>query len=469
MMHQPGDTAVFPRFTDEQLDWLHPYGTERRYGEGEYLFTEKDTVNSFYVVLEGKVRISLTNEGETIALHPPGEFTGGLAILTGKGSRHRAQITAPSRILEINAGSFQRLLGERPEVGEVFISTLARRMRESQAWLRQQEKMAALGKLSAGLAHELNNPAAAARRAAEDLREEILKAQRSALAHDERFTPAQRDMLGRLGREVVENSGVPVFLDTLERSDKEDELAGWLEDHGLEDGYELSPTLVSAGLDTGRLSSLPEGPEGLHDEALVGALEWLGATLTLATLASEVGQSTGRISELVRAMKEYSHMDKTARREVDVREGLESTLTILAHKLKKGIEVEKEYAEDLPRIRAHGGELNQVWTNIVDNAVDAMGGHGKLKVKASGDEEHVLVEIADDGPGIPREIKNRVFEPFFTTKEVGEGTGLGLDIVRRIVAGHGGEIRVDSEPGATSFKVKLPVDRPRKASDEDGG
>ncbi len=469
MMHQPGDTAVFPKFTDEQLEQLRPYGPERRYEEGEYLFTEKESVNSFYVVLEGRVNISLTGEGETIAVHPPGEFTGGLAIMTGKGSRHRAQAAVRSRILEIKAESFQEISSEKPEIGEIFISTLARRMRESQAWLRQQEKMAALGKLSAGLAHELNNPAAAARRAAEDLREETLKTQRAALAHDERFTPAQREMLGRLGREVVKSSGAPVFLDTLERSDREDELVDWLEDHGIEDGYELSPTLVSAGLDAGRLDSLAEGPEGLHEEALVGALEWLGATLTLATLASEIGQSTGRISELVRAMKEYSHMDKSAMREVDVREGLESTLTILAHKLKKGIEVEKEYAERLPRIRAHGGELNQVWTNIVDNAVDAMGGQGKLKVKVSSDEKYVLVEIADDGPGIPREIKNRVFEPFFTTKEVGEGTGLGLDIVRRIVAGHGGEIRVDSEPGATSFKVKLPIDRPRRASNEDGG
>ena len=465
MIHEPGDKAVFPRFTDKQLEWLYPYGIERRFKEGEYLYTEKHTVNSFYVVLEGRVRISLKGEGDTVAVHPPGEFTGGLAILTGKSSRHRAQATLPSRILEISAESFQRLMSERPEIGEIFISTLARRIRQSQAWLRQQEKMAALGKLSAGLAHELNNPAAAARRAAFDLREESLKAQRAALAHDERFAPAQREHLWTLGSEILESSGAPVFLDTLERSDREDELADWLEDHGLDDGWELAPTLVSAGLDAGRLEDLAEGSAGLHAEVLAGALEWLGTTLNLATLAGEVGQSTGRISELVRAMKEYSHMDKTAMREVDVREGLESTLTILAHKLKNGVTVEKEYAEGLPRICANGGELNQVWTNILDNAVDAMHGHGRLRVKTSRDDGHVLVEIADDGPGIPREAKSRIFEPFFTTKGVGEGTGLGLDIVRRIVSGHGGEVRVDSAPGQTTFRVRLPIDGPRREPD----
>jgi signal transduction histidine kinase len=468
VMHQPGDTRVFPRFSKEQLAVLSPYGTKRNYAEGEYLFTENDVVDSFYVVLEGKVLISRKGENETVATHPPGEFTGQLVNLSGKGSRHRARAALPSRILEIPARSFQHLASENPEIGDVFISALARRMRESQAWLRQQEKLAALGKLSAGLAHELNNPAAAARRAAEDLREEGLKAQRAALAHDERFTPAQREHLAVLEREVTEGFRTPVLLGTLEQSDREDELTDWLEDHGVEDGFELAPTLVAAGLDTERLDALAEGPEGLDDEALAGALCWLGTTLNLATLANEVGQGTGRISELVRAMKEYSHMDKSATREVDVREGLESTLTILAHKLKKGVAVEREYAEGLPKICAHGGELNQVWTNLVDNAVDAMNGYGKLKVKASRDgEEHVLVEITDDGPGIPREIKSRIFEPFFTTKEVGEGTGLGLDIVRRIVTGHGGEIRVDSVPGETSFKVRLPTDGPQRGPDNE--
>ena len=234
-----------------------------------------------------------------------------------------------------------------------------------------------------------------------------------------------------------------------------------LENHGLEDGWELAPTLVSAGLDTKRLEALTEGPDGLHYETLAGTLEWLGTTLNLAAIAREVEQSTKRISELVRAMKEYSHMDKSAMREVDVREGLENTLTILGHKLK-GVTVEREYEEDLPTTWANAGELNQVWTNIIDNAVDAIEEHGKLKVKTSWYENYVLVEITDDGPGIPREVKDRIFEPFFTTKDVGEGVGLGLDIVRRIVAGHGGEIGVDSKPGETTFKVRLPINGPRR-------
>ncbi|MDQ3285358.1 MAG: Crp/Fnr family transcriptional regulator, partial [Actinomycetota bacterium] len=261
MMHQPGDTRVFPKFTKEQLAVLSPYGTEREYAEGEYLFTENDIVDSFYVVLEGKVLISRKGENETVATHPPGEFTGQLVNLSGKGSRHRARASLPSRILEIPARSFQHLASENPEIGDVFISTLARRMRQSQAWLRQQEKMAALGKLSAGLAHELNNPAAAARRAAEDLREESLKVQRAALAHDERFTPVQREQIAVLEREVTEGSRTPVLLNTLEQSDREDELTDWLEDHGVEDGIELAPTLVAAGLDTERLDALAEGLE----------------------------------------------------------------------------------------------------------------------------------------------------------------------------------------------------------------
>lgn len=460
MMHEPGDGAIFPRFAQEQLGELAGYGAERRYGAGESLFANGDTVDSFFVVLEGSVRIE--RAGQVVATHPPGEFTGGLAALTGQGSRHSATAASESVVLEIPASGFQRLSAERPELGQVFISTLGQRMRESQAWIRQREKLAALGKLSAGLAHELNNPAAAAKSAAKTLREEILRSQESSLAHDARFSEGARSSLRALLRES-EDAPQEEVLDTLERGDKEDEIALWLEDRGVEEAWDLSPTLVAAGLGVEHLEGLAGEPGG---EALVGGVSWLGATLNLAALSREIGESATRISELVKAMKEYSHMDRAAAVEVDVRKGLESTLKVLGHKIKEGsIQVEREYEEGLPKVCGHGGELNQVWTNLVDNALDAMEGSGRLGVRAATDGNgSVVVEISDTGPGIPKEVRDRIFEPFFTTKGVGDGTGLGLDIVRRIIVeGHGGDVRVDSGCGGTRFRVQLPIDPPDDA------
>ena len=442
------------RLTTEQVESLLPYGTELRLEAGDYLFDEKSVVDSFYVLKEGEIRISRLTGAEEMPLvtHGPGDFTGGLAVLTGKRSIHRAQATAPSRVLQIDSETFRRVAVERPEIADVFISALAQRMRETQRAFRQQEKMVALGKLSAGLTHELNNPAAAAMRAAEELRGAALRAQLFALEHDERFSPQGRAALGALQREATENGAV---LDPLARSDREEEIADWLEERGVEDAWDLAPILAAADLDTERLERLTSELGGEGGE-LSGGLGWLGTTLELTSLADEVGLSVGRISELVRAMKEYTYMDRAAYVETDVREGLENTLTILGHKLK-GATVEREYEEDLPKIWANAGELNQVWTNLIDNAADAVDGRGHIVVRAFREKGRVVVEIVDGGPGIPREMQNRVFEPFFTTKEIGEGTGLGLDIVRRIVAGHGGEIIFDSEPGETRFAVRLPI------------
>ena len=444
------------RLTAEQVESLLPYGTELRLEAGDYLFDEKSVVDSFYVLKEGEIRISRLTGAEEMPLvtHGPGDFTGGLAVLTGKRSIHRAQATAPSRVLQIDSETFRRVAVERPEIADVFISALAQRMRETQRAFRQQEKMVALGKLSAGLTHELNNPAAAAMRAAEELRGAALRAQLLALEHDERFSPQGQAALGALQREATENGAV---LDPLARSDREEEIADWLEERGVEDAWDLAPILAAADLDTERLERLTSELGGEGGE-LSGGLGWLGTTLELTSLADEVGLSVGRISELVRAMKEYTYMDRAAYVETDVREGLENTLTILGHKLK-GATVEREYEEDLPKIWANAGELNQVWTNLIDNAADAVDGRGHIVVRAFREKGRVVVEIVDGGPGIPREMQNRVFEPFFTTKEIGEGTGLGLDIVRRIVAGHGGEIIFDSEPGETRFAVRLPIEK----------
>lgn len=453
MMRAP-NTTPDQRLTDEQVQALAAYGTKLGLEPGDYLFDEKSVVDSFYVVLGGEIRISRLDGAEEIPLatHHPGDFTGGLAVLTGKRSIHRARAIAPSRVLEIDSETFRRVAVERPDVADVFISTLAQRMRYTQRAFRQQEKMAALGKLSAGLAHELNNPAAAARRAAYDLRGAVLEAQLLALEHDERFSPEGRETLAGVLRET---SGTgDVTLDPIALSDLEEQVTLWLEEHGVEEAWDLSPTLVAAGLATDRLERLGEGLG--DDRTLAGALKWLGATLGLLGLADEVGRSTARISQLVGAIKTHTYMDRGSYGETDVREGLESTLTILGHKLK-GVTVKRDFEEALPKIWANGGELNQVWTNLIDNAAEAVGEGGHIAVEAHQHRDLVVVEIADDGPGISREIENRIFEPFFTTKEIGEGTGLGLDIVRRIVVAHGGEVAFDTRPGETRFVVRLPI------------
>jgi signal transduction histidine kinase len=439
-------------FTHKQVEALMPYGRDLSLQTGDFLFDETAIVDSFYVVLEGEISISrLDGAGETsVDTHGTGEFTGGLAVLTGKTSIHRARATTPSHVLEIDSETFRRVAVELPDMADVFISGLASRMRYTQRAYRQQEKLAALGKLSAGLAHELNNPAAAARRASEDLGTAVLEAQLAALVHDARFSEEERQALFAMQRETASGAAP---LDPLLLSDAEDELADWLDEHGIDEPWDLAPTLAAAGVDAGRLEQLVSV---LGDGSLEVGLVWLAKTIELVELATEVATSAGRISELVGAMKDYTYMDRAAAGEVDVVRGLENTLTILGHKMK-GVSVWREYREDLPKVRGNGGELNQVWTNLIDNAADAVDGRGNIIIKASGEGDLIVVEVVDDGPGIPPEARRRVFEPFYTTKEVGAGTGLGLDVVRRIVVAHGGEVLVRSEPGETRFTVRLPV------------
>jgi signal transduction histidine kinase len=438
--------------TDEQVALLAPFGIERRLKVGELLFDENATVDSLYVVLDGQIciyRLEGKQENE-IGTHLPGEFTGGLAVLTGKRSIHRARANAPSRVLEIDSSDFYRMAAEVPEVADVFISRLASRLRQTQRAFRQLETMAALGKLSAGLAHELNNPAAAARRAANQLRQAALKAQFLALEYDERFSAAGRAALAKL---LHEAEAIITSHDPLTLSAREDELGGWLDGRGFEKVWELAPTLA-AGVEAQRLEDLAAE---IGEEPLEDAVGWLAATLEITGLATDVAGSSARVSKLVGAMARYTYMDRAATGEVDIREGIDDTLAVLAHKLG-GLTVTREYEKGLPTIQANGSELNQVWTNLIDNAADAVNGHGRIGIGAFTDEGYVVVEVSDSGPGVPHQMRDRIFEPFFTTKEVGEGTGLGLDVVRRVVSGHGGEVSLRSEPGDTTFRVQLPVD-----------
>jgi signal transduction histidine kinase len=363
-------------------------------------------------------------------------------------------------VLRIESDKFRRIAASETELMQTVLSAMAERTQDVEAQTRQREKMSALGKMAAGLAHELNNPAAAARRSAGQLREAVAHLQREAVRCDCRLSGEQRETATELTRKLAERSSDRVELDPLTRSDREDEISNWLERHGVANGWELASPLAGAGVTTAELEELADS---LHGQTLRAAIGWIQVGIQVAELAADVEASAARISDLVRVMKEYSYMDQTAFHELDVRGGLDSTLRMFAHRMKGGVKLVKEYSPDAPKICGYGNELNQVWTNLIDNALDAMEGRGTLRVRTQAENDGVLVEVIDSGPGIPEDIQNRIFEPFFTTKDVGRGTGLGLDISYRIVTNpHGGTIRVASNPGETRFQVWLPKHPPKQ-------
>jgi signal transduction histidine kinase len=328
------------------------------------------------------------------------------------------------------------------------------RRQEVEAQVRHQEKLAALGRMSAGLLHELNNPASAGRRAAEQLREECLAAQHRALAHDERLTAPQREVLAELMRDL--QSAPPRTPDALAQAELEDSFLAWLKSHGMANAFSRATTLATSGVELPHLEVLSATLDG--GTTLEVGLSWLETTLSLAQLTEVLTMSTDRITSLIAAVRQYTYMDRDSLQEVDVHAGLEATLAMFAHRLRGGVKVTRDYDTSLPPLWAYGSELNQVWTNLIENALDAMKdkGHLRVRTRQRGDEVHV--ELADDGPGIPEQLQARIWEPFFTTKALGKGTGLGLDIVQRIIERrHGGRIRLQSKPGATCFCVELPL------------
>ncbi|MFB7507716.1 ATP-binding protein [Streptomyces broussonetiae] len=466
---------LFEKLSPEQLGRLCSEGRVELFEPGP-VYTEGDPATCFFVMIEGTVVMSRRVAGDDVEVtrtDQRGVYAGAMQAYLGDRVRqvytNSMRVTVPTRFFVLPADIFAEVMTDWFPMAVHLLEGLFFGSKNTQAAIGQRERLLALGSLSAGLTHELNNPAAAAVRATATLRERVAKMRRKLAFIAE--GPFSREALASL-MEVQERTAERVAkapaLSPLEAADREDLLTGWLDDHGIDNGWQLAPTFVQAGLDVDWLAQVAAA---VDEEILPGAVGWLNYTIETELLMNEIEDSTARISHLVDAAKQYSQLDRAPYRVVDVHELLDSTLLMLSGKIGADIEVVKEYDRALPPVPAYPAELNQVWTNLIDNAVSAInsaGGAGTLTVRTALDRERLLVEFRDTGPGVPPEIKDRIFDPFFTTKPVGEGTGLGLDISRRIVVNkHHGTLHVQSVPGDTRFQVLLPLAaEPSESSEE---
>ncbi len=445
---------IFADLPPDGLNFLAAHMTVIDLEAGEAALHAGDAADHMFVLLAGELRGELP-DGRVFTSRM-GQVTGLLPFSRMSTYSVDVRATMPSRVAAMHKQHFPAMLEYLPQLQGRLVGVLADRIRETVAAEQQRSKLISLGKLSAGLAHELNNPASAARRAADNLRRSLVSVRASSLKLERDGLPLEsRVFLSQFEAEWAGQTGPQTPLDTLDRSDREEELSAWLEEHRVQAVWDLASPLVDVGCTRDTLEDVARHvpPQFLND-----VLIRLTAAFTISRLADEIESATGRISELVRAVKEYSYMDQMPQQQdIDIHQGLENTLLLLRYKLKHGIDIVRDYDRSLPHISARGGELNQVWTNLIVNAIDAMQGSGKLTIRTLRDDHHLRVEVIDNGPGISPDVKEHIFEPFFTTKPSGEGTGLGLDIVRRIVRDHGGEIAVESQPGATSFAVLLPL------------
>jgi len=445
--------AAFADQHQDDLEWFVSQSGELRTPVGEITVKEGSPAETMFVILEGELRArsEMGPAGSPVYTAHAGDVTGVLPFSRMKTYSVTVRAVLPMRTLAFPASKFPELFQRMPELSRRLVGLLTDRVRNVTRDEQQREKLAALGKLSAGLAHELNNPSAAARRTAaalHDCLERLRSASRNAALRAE-----DCGLLAQREDEIRASLKPADYHDEFARADRQDAIQSWLEGRGVAEAWKLAPLLADANLTDEHLERFA----GTAGAALGPELIRFATLLEMERIASELDNSTARISGLIKAIKEYSFMDQAPLQEVDIKSSLETTLTIMHHKLKRGITVTREYAPDLPKVMAYGSELNQVWTNLIDNAADAMGDTGKLLVRAVRENEYVLVEIADNGPGIPSEVQSRIFEPFFTTKEVGEGTGLGLDVVHRIVQKMRGLVTVKSVPGDTRFQVRIPM------------
>jgi predicted CoA-binding protein/signal transduction histidine kinase len=451
---------LFAGLPEEDLDRLCQMVEEVHLAPGEELFAEGSIGDKAYVIELGEVEIIKTsaNRPVLLAVRRSGDVIGEIALLEAGPRMAAVRARSKSRLLSIGQKQFDSLLETSPTASQILMRQVVDRLRTTNSALRQSEKMAQLGTLTAGVAHELNNPAAAVKRGADQLEDAIAafglaQAALGALG----LSVEQQAAMDRLNEQTRASAGKPQDnLDALTRSDREYELEDWLDERGAPDAWELAPALVNLGYDVDGLATFAADFAPEHLPAVVG---WLSASYGVYNLLAEIGQGAGRISEIVKALKAYAYLDQAPVQAVDLHEGLDNTLLILRSKLKQ-ITVVRDYAADLPKIQGYGSELNQVWTNLLDNAADAISNQAEptITIQTERRGEWVRVRVMDNGPGIPPEIQSRVFDAFFTTKEPGKGTGLGLEISYNIIVNkHRGDLRLFSRPGLTCFQADLPV------------
>ncbi len=458
---------LFQTLPRTRLDWICDRATEINLIQGEIFIREGDLPQGFLILTSGRMSITRRSEGTEIPVgeHEAPAFFGEIQVLTEELVPVTLRSLTHCRVYQLSAEDFRCLLHQCRDFERKIFRTVQTRLRGLESFLRSREKMAALGTLAAGLAHELNNPAAALVRALKNVIPAWRELERMNLMYGqlnvEPEHTAQWTAIRDAGFDYVVNNQV----DFVTLSDREEKVLAWLEDYGIEDAWNLAEPLAIGGIDLEKVDRLLDRWRDRPQEIREQPIRWLALSFEVISTIESGLKGAERISKLVHSMKSYSHLDRGAQQMVDVREGIEDTLRLLSYKLKQGIEVHRCYNPELPPIPAYGSELNQVWTNLIDNAIDAMDGQGILEIstgfsdKYLRNKKYIKVEITDSGSGIPAKIQSRIFEPFYTTKEVGKGSGLGLDAVKKIVENrHGGTLSFQSKPGQTTFTVCLPID-----------
>ena len=451
---------LFQKLSEERLEWVCDRASEFELPKGKILVKEGDTHKGFLILTSGTIGITRFSEGVEMPIgqHAAPSFFGEIQIMTDDLVPVTLRAMNDCRVHEVSSEDFLELVHSCRDFEKTVFRTIQQRVQGLQSFLQNREKMAALGTLAAGLAHELNNPAAAVVRALKDVTPAMLELQRMNLVYGQRNVDdthtARWLKLRDDGYEFIAGDD----SDPLNSMDREDALLDWLEDYGVDEAWKLATPLAAGNISPQQLEPLMErwreDPTELRDMGI----RWLALSFDVMSMVHSGLKGAERVSALVQSMKSYSHLDRGAKQQLDVHQGIEDTLQLLSHKLKQGVKVKRCYDRNLPKILAFGSELNQVWTNLIDNSIQAMSEKGDLEIITAGKGDRILVKIIDSGTGIDPAIKSRIFEPFFTTKSIGEGSGLGLDNVRRIVENrHRGTISVDSQPGKTCFKICLPV------------